>query len=39
MGSTMYRWLGLAGAKNLPDPTKIVDTSILADVFKNGARL
>jgi hypothetical protein len=39
MGSTMYKWLRLAGAGNLPDPTKVVDTSILAEVFKNGARL
>ncbi|TCO59583.1 ABC-type nitrate/sulfonate/bicarbonate transport system substrate-binding protein [Actinocrispum wychmicini] len=37
--STMYTWLRLAGASSLPDPRHVIDTSILADVFKNGARL
>ncbi len=39
MAATMYPWLRLAGAANLPDVRKVVDTSVLDEVFKNGARL
>lgn len=37
MRTTMYPWLKLADAGNLPDPSQIVDTSVLDAVFKNGA--
>ncbi|WP_242911426.1 ABC transporter substrate-binding protein [Actinomadura terrae] len=39
MASTMYPWLRLAGAANLPDVRKVVDTSVLDEVFAKGARL
>ncbi|WP_187437769.1 ABC transporter substrate-binding protein [Actinomadura decatromicini] len=39
LGSRMYSWLRLAGATQLPDVGKVVDTSILDDVFKKGPRL
>ncbi|TDD91851.1 ABC transporter substrate-binding protein [Actinomadura rubrisoli] len=39
MKSQMYPWLRLAGAARLPDADKVVDTSILDEVFKNGPRL
>jgi ABC-type nitrate/sulfonate/bicarbonate transport system substrate-binding protein len=39
MRSRMYPWLKLAGATHLPDAGKVVDGSVLDDVFKSGPRL
>ncbi|QXJ21197.1 ABC transporter substrate-binding protein [Actinomadura graeca] len=39
MKTQMYPWLRLAGAQQLPDLGKAVDTSVLDEVFKNGPRL
>ncbi len=35
----MYPWLKKVGTTSLPDPDKVVDASILDEVFKNGPRL
>lgn len=39
MRTTMYPWLKLADAGKMPDPSHIVDKSVLDAVFKNGARV
>ncbi|WP_067464205.1 ABC transporter substrate-binding protein [Actinomadura macra] len=39
MKTQMYSWLRLAGATQLPDVGKVIETSVLDEVFKNGPRL